>query len=216
MRICGVAVRAEGSPPDGTAPAMIAANHISWLDIFAVSSVHPTRFIAKSEVRDWPLAGWIAERAGTLFIRRERRRDTARINDMVHEALGRGDCVGLFPEGTTTEGDRILKFHSSLFEPAVANAARVHPVAIRYEHPDGSLCRAMAYVGELSFIQSLALVLRQRHVVARVAFAPSVDAAAAGRREIAAAAQARVASLLNVPPPDMERRRASDHPGGSP
>ena len=209
MRICGVAVHAEGTPPGAGEPAMVAANHVSWLDIFAISSAHPTRFIAKSEVRDWPLAGWIAERAGTLFIRRDRRRDTARINDMVHEALGRGDCVGLFPEGTTTEGDRILKFHSSLFEPAVANGARVYPAAIRYQHADGSLCRAIAYVGELSFVQSLALVLRQRHVVARISFAPVIDAARLGRREIAAAAQARVATLLNVPQPDTAPRRAS-------
>lgn len=200
MRITGVAVRAEGSLPSGTlVPAMVAANHVSWLDIFAVSSVFSTRFIAKSEVRDWPLAGWIAERAGTIFIRRERRRDTARINDVVHAALAEGDCVGLFPEGTTTEGDTLLKFHSSLFEPAVANAARVFPVAIRYEHADGSLCRAMAYVGELSFMQSLGLVLRQKHVVARVTFAPPVLAEGRGRREVAAAAEERVASLLRVP-----------------
>jgi 1-acyl-sn-glycerol-3-phosphate acyltransferase len=142
----------------------IAANHVSWLDIFAISRRAPTRFIAKSEIRDWPLAGWIAERAGTIFIRRERRRDTGRISERVHAALAEGDCVGLFPEGATTEGDEMLKFHSSLFEPAVANAAHVHPCAIRYERADGP-CREVAYVGELSFMQSFGLVMRQRGVV---------------------------------------------------
>jgi 1-acyl-sn-glycerol-3-phosphate acyltransferase len=106
---------------------MIAANHVSWLDIFALSAAWPTRFVAKSEIRDWPAAGWIAERAGTLFIRRERKRDIARIHEQIHEVLERGDCVGLFPEGTTSEGDTLLKFHASLFEPAIANGARVHP-----------------------------------------------------------------------------------------
>jgi 1-acyl-sn-glycerol-3-phosphate acyltransferase len=212
-RIVGVSVVADGELPaaDGTV-SMIAANHVSWLDIFAISSVHPTRFIAKSEIRDWPLAGWIAERAGTIFIRRERRRDTARINDLVHAALAEGDCVGLFPEGTTTEGDQLLRFHSSLFEPAVANAARVLPVAIRYEHHDGSLCRAIAYVGELSFVQSLALVIRQRDVVARIAFAPPVGADGLGRREVAALAEARVASALGLPPRGTAPKTPPDPP----
>ncbi|HXN14775.1 MAG TPA: lysophospholipid acyltransferase family protein, partial [Usitatibacter sp.] len=114
LRILNVTVRLEGSPPAlAESATMIAANHISWLDIFLIASLRPARFIAKSEVRDWPIAGWIAERAGTLFIRRARRHDTARINDLVRCALAEGDCVALFPEGTTTEGDRILKFHSS-------------------------------------------------------------------------------------------------------
>lgn len=211
LRIVGVAVLVEGDPPPRTeASAMIAANHVSWLDIFAVSSVRPTRFIAKSEIRDWPLAGWIAERAGTIFIRRERRRDTARINDLVHAALAEGDCVGLFPEGFTSEGDRLLPFHTSLFEPAVANRAHVHPCAIRYEYPDGTLCRAMAYVGELSFMQSLGLVIRQRGVVARLRFAPVVETEGGTRRAVAEAAEARIASLLGLVP---EGRRPRTPPG---
>jgi 1-acyl-sn-glycerol-3-phosphate acyltransferase len=217
MRIVGVRVSADGALPiDPRAPAVIAANHVSWLDIFAISSVHSTRFIAKSEIRDWPIAGWIAERAGTLFIRRERRRDTTRINDRVHESLAEGDCIGLFPEGTTTEGDTLLKFHSSLFEPAVANGARVFPVAIRYEHPDGTLCRSMAYVGELSFVQSLALVLRQKGVTARASFAAPIPAAGLGRREVAALAEARVASLLRLPPPGTGPRTPPDPPTAPP
>jgi 1-acyl-sn-glycerol-3-phosphate acyltransferase len=216
LRIVGVAVRVEGDPPAQGAAAVIAANHVSWLDIFAVQAVHPTRFVAKSEIRDWPVAGWIAERAGTLFIRRGLRRDTARINELVHAALSQGDCVGIFPEGTTTEGDTLLKFHSSLFEPAVANAARVHPCAIRYQHADGSPCRAIAFVGDLSFMQSLGLALRQRGVVASVRFAPAVDAGKLSRREVAAAARERVATLLGLPPADTAPRSASDPPGVPP
>jgi 1-acyl-sn-glycerol-3-phosphate acyltransferase len=217
LRIVGVAVEVQGDPPGaGEVGAMIAANHVSWLDIFAVQAVRPTRFVAKSEVRDWPLAGWIAERAGTLFIRRGLRRDTARINDLVHAALAEGDCVGFFPEGTTTEGDTLLRFHTSLFEPAVANRAHVHPCAIRYEHADGTLCRALAYVGELSFMQSLGLAIRQRGVVARVRFAPAVETAGATRREVAAAARARVASLLGLASPDTPPRSGVDRPGAPP
>ena len=212
VRILGLEMRVDGPIPGAAETgAMIAANHVSWLDVFLVSSVKPTRFIAKSEVRDWPVAGWIAERAGTIFVRRAQRHDTARINDIVHAALSQGDCVGLFPEGTTTMGDRLLKFHSSLFEPAVANAAHVHPLAIRYEHADGSLCRAAAY-DDLSFMQSLALLARQRGVVARLMFAERLEAEGTNRRELARAAESRIASLLGLPVPGSELRRASDPP----
>ena len=202
LAILDIRVRLDGAVPFASgSPAMIAANHVSWLDIFVVSSVEPTRFIAKSEIRDWPVAGFVAERAGTLFIRRDRRRDTARINEEVHDALGEGDCVGLFPEGTTTEGDRLLRFHSSLFEPAVANGAMVYPAALRYEHADGPACRAVAYVGEISFMQSMGLVMRQRGVVARIAFAQPVSAAGLTRREVARLTESRVAGLLGVAAP---------------
>jgi len=214
LRIVGVAARVEGDPPaPGEVAAMIAANHVSWLDIFALQAVRPTRFVAKSEVRDWPIAGWIAERAGTLFIRRGLRRDVTRINEKVHDALACGDCVGIFPEGTTTEGDELLKFHSSLFEPAVSNRAHVHPCAIRYEHADGSLCRAMAYVGELSFMQSLGLALRQRGVVARIRFGEPIEAAEVPRRELASLCRARVATLLGLESPGTAPRTGGDPPG---
>ncbi|HUR89514.1 MAG TPA: lysophospholipid acyltransferase family protein [Ramlibacter sp.] len=213
VRIMGLTVQVTGAPPGAEqSNAMIAANHVSWLDIFVVSGVRSTRFIAKSEIRDWPIVGWIVERSGTLFVRRERRRDTARINELVHAALQRGDIVGLFPEGTTTEGDVLLPFHSSLFEPAVANAAHVYPCAIRYENADGTLCRQMAFVGELSFMQSLGLAIRQRGVVARVSFAPPIHTEGRDRRSVTAAAQEVVASLLGLPSPGTARRT----PGGPP
>lgn len=198
VRIVGVTLRVEGEVPTaGERRSMLAANHVSWLDIFAVNAAWPTRFVAKSEIRDWPLAGWIAERAGTLFIRRERRADVGRIHDRIHEVLEERDCVGLFPEGTTTEGDALLKFHTSLFEPAIANRAHLHPVAIRYERRDGTLAREIAYVGELSFMQSMALVIAQRGVTARVIFGPAIDCAqVTQRREAAHLARTRIANLL--------------------
>jgi 1-acyl-sn-glycerol-3-phosphate acyltransferase len=201
LAILGIRVRCAGRrPPRHRQGVMIAANHVSWVDIFAIASVRHTRFVAKSEIRDWPLAGMIAARAGTLFVHRARRHDTGRIANQVKEALAEGDCVGLFPEGTTTEGDQLLKFHSSLFEPAVAHGARVHPVALRYLHADGTACRAAAFVGELTFAQSLGLVIRTREMVVRVAFADPVDPAGLNRREVAAETHARVATLLGLAP----------------
>jgi 1-acyl-sn-glycerol-3-phosphate acyltransferase len=199
LRILNISTVVAGEPPRDSA-AMIAANHVSWIDIFLIASVRPTRFIAKSEIRGWPIAGWIADRAGTLFIRRDQLRDMARIDARVREMLGDGDCVGLFPEGITTEGDELRKFHSSLFEPAVANGARVHAAAIRYEHPDGTLCRQMSFIGERTFMESMGLIVRQKAVRARITFAPAIETAGVSRREVAAAVEAKVASLLELSP----------------
>ena len=215
LSILAIRVRCEGRPPPHARHgAMIAGNHVSWVDIFAIASVRHTRFIAKSEIRDWPLAGWLAEKSGTIFIRRARRHDTARINALVHDALAEGDCVGLFPEGTTTEGDRLLKFHSSLFEPAVANRARVYPVAVRYEHPDGSPLRAAAYVGDLTLAQSLGLLIRTRETIVRVAFAHPIEPDNLTRQQVAAEAHRRVASLLGLQTPGTAPARDGDRPAG--
>ena len=201
LRILNIAPLVEGEPPGaGEAAAMIAANHVSWIDIFLISTVRPTRFVAKSEIRAWPIAGWIADRAGTLFIRRDQLRDMARIDARVRAVMGEGDCVGLFPEGITTEGDELRKFHSSLFEPAVANGARVHPAAIRYEHPDGTLCRQMSFIGERTFGESIGLILRQGSVRARIIFAPPIDTAGASRRDVAKLVESEIARLLELAP----------------
>ena len=210
LAILAIRVRIEGKPPaHGRHGAMIAANHVSWVDIFAIASVRHTRFIAKSEIRDWPFAGWLAQKTGTIFVHRARRHDTARINKLVHDALGEGECVGLFPEGTTTEGDRLLKFHSSLFEPAVANHARIYPVALRYEHADGTPLRSVAYVGELTFAQSLSLVMRTRETILRLAFAHPIEPGNLSRQKVAAEAHLRVATLLGLPSPGTAPGRAA-------
>jgi 1-acyl-sn-glycerol-3-phosphate acyltransferase len=211
LRALNISTVIEGEVPPDAASVVFVPNHVSWIDVFFISSIHPTRFIAKSEIREWPVAGWIAESVGTIFIHRGRRHDTGRINDIVHNALENGDCVGLFPEGTTTDGDRLLKFHSSLFEPAVANSARVHPVAIRYEEPDGTLCRAAAYVGELTFAQSMGLVIRKPRIIARIRFASPIEAGGMTRRDLAAATADSVASLLGLPRP-----RTAPGTGGDP
>lgn len=207
LRILHVQPRLEGTPPEPARGAMIAANHVSWLDIFVVSSVRPTRFVAKSEIRDWPLAGWMADRTGTIFLRRGHRRDAARINQKVHDALAGGDCVGIFPEGTTTEGDQLLKFHALLFESAIANGAVVHPAAIRYETPEGAACPAAAYAGEMTFMESVGRIIRQRRIVARIAFAEPIDTRGRTRREVSESARAAVARLLGL---------ADTRPGASP
>jgi 1-acyl-sn-glycerol-3-phosphate acyltransferase len=200
LRLLNIVLSVHGARPDEDARNLIiASNHVSWLDIFVINAAQPSLFVAKSEIRDWPLAGWLCEKAGTIFVRRAKRSDTGRINDEMHNALATGATIGLFPEGTTTAGDRLLKFHSSLFEPAVANAATVGPVAIRY----------LTSEGDIGFSDSIRQIIGQKSMIAEITFAPAVSAVGITRRQLAQKSEAAIAAILDVPLPDQHQRFGS-------
>lgn len=199
LRILRIVLDVHGHPPDWqTRNLVIVANHISWLDIFVINAVRPTRFVAKSEIRDWPFAGWLCERAGTIFIKRAKRSDTHKINQVIHDVLAAGDCVGLFPEGTTTSGERLRRFNSSLFEPAVASAAHVAPAAIAYREESGERSLAPAYFDDISFSQSLTQILSCRKLIVEITFADPLDANGQTRRTLAQTSEDIVARILDV------------------
>jgi 1-acyl-sn-glycerol-3-phosphate acyltransferase len=207
LRLLNIVLSIHGARPDeGVRNLIIASNHVSWLDIFVINSAQPSLFVAKSEIRDWPLAGWLCEKVGTLFVRRAKRSDTGRINDEIHDALATGATVGLFPEGTTTAGDRLLKFHSSLFEPAVVNAATVGPVAIRYLTSEGEPNDAAAYHGDIGFSDSIRQIIGQKSMIAEITFAPPIAAVGTTRRQLAQKSEAAIAAILDVPLPDQHQR----------
>lgn len=207
LRILNILLSICGARPARNARNLIVtANHVSWVDIFVISAVQPSRFIAKAEIRDWPIAGWLSDKAGTVFIRRARRRDTAKINETMRKVLAEGATIGFFPEGTTTLGDKLLKFHTSLFEPAVANAATIAPAAIRYRASDGGPPDAVAFVDDLSFAESVALIIAEKSMIAEITFAPQIPAAGLTRRELAFQSEAAIAWILDLPMPDAHWR----------
>ena len=211
LRILNILLSVHGARPAKDARNLIvAANHISWVDIFIINATQPARFIAKAEIRDWPIAGWLCEKAGTIFIRRTRRSDTAKINETMHQVLAEGATIGFFPEGTTTAGDKLLKFHTSLFEPAVANAATIAPAAIGYRASDGEKTNAAAFIGELSFVESVASIISEKSMIAEITFAPQIDAKGLTRRELALTSEAAIARILNVPLPHARLRVGID------
>ena len=195
LRVLGIRLKADGAP-DHVRPLMIVANHVSWLDIFALNAVMPVRFVAKSEIRRWPAIGWLSARTGTLFIERGRRRDAARVGGLVTQAMRSGDVVAVFPEGTTTDGSQVLRFHSSLLQPALTAGARVQPVFLRFERADGSLCIEAAYDGDKSLWHTLLQITAEREIRVRLQFLPLLEAGAADRRALADAAQAAIVSRL--------------------
>lgn len=206
-----VSIKGEAPRPDA-AKVVFVSNHISWLDPALFIALRPAHFVAKSEIRSWPVLGWLAEKAGTLFIERGRRHDTARINQALSQALGAGDCVGLFPEGTTTNGATLKPFHASLLQAAVLAQATLYPVAIRYCHPDGSLNTAPAYTDNISFGESLKRVLAQPAIHAELVFAAPIPASGKSRRELAALAEKAIASALNLAAPCRKPGKPDDPP----
>lgn len=182
------AVRGEG--------ALIVANHVSWLDIHVLHSLLPSRFVSKAEVRDWPLIGWMASRAGTLYLERTRKSDARRVSDEMAALLRDGECLALFPEGTTTDGTRLLPFYPSLLQPAVVAGARVWPAVIRYRHADGRINLDAAYHDDISLWQSLRRVLAQDEILAEVTFLPPIASVGLHRRELAGRAEAAIRAHL--------------------
>ena len=216
LRILGIRLRIIGQPPRVDGPLMLVANHVSWLDIFLINTAWHARFVAKSEIRKWPVVGWLSARSGTLFIERERRRDTARINDVVVAALQAGDRVVVFAEGTTTDGTEVLPFHASLLQPIVASGGTAAPVAMRYLYPDGSRSEHATYTGTRSLLESMRLLASQRETIAELAFCEPVPTAGLHRRDLAEQTATLIAAALSLPAPGTRRKKASGPPAAPP
>ena len=217
LTIFNVETQFHGTMPNlETQGTVIISNHISWLDIWLIYAIRPVRFISKADVRDWPVIGWLALRSGTLFIRRDQRRHTATINRQAAELLTQGDCIGLFPEGTTTDGLRLLPFHSSLFQAAVIHQAPVIMLGIRYFLPDGSIDTAPAYHGGLTLLDSFRAVLARRRIHVEVTCLGTLDTHGKTRREISLAAETAIAKHLNLPVPHKTPEKPADLPAAEP
>jgi 1-acyl-sn-glycerol-3-phosphate acyltransferase len=203
LRVLNIRTVVRGRPPMVRGQgALLVANHVSWLDIHLLHSLLPARFVSKAEVRGWPVIGWMAEAAGTLFLERSRKSDAARMNTVMAGHLKDGDCLALFPEGTTTDGGKLLPFYPSLFQPAVEAGALVWPAIIRYLNPDGTPCVEAAYYDDISLGESVNMILRQTAFVAEITFLPAIATAGLARREVARLAEAVMRAALAGAEPD--------------
>lgn len=203
LRMLQVEARFRGLPEGGLpGNLLIVANHISWLDIFVLHSVRPSRFIAKTELRRWPVLGHLVAGCGTLFLDRESRRDAHRVNRQARDVLAAGDTIAIFPEGTTTDGKSVLPFKSSLLQPIVDARGHVQPIAIRYVGRSGAYSDAPVYIGDTTFIDSLWRVLSERSLVVELEFGPTLSTHARHRRELSREAEAFIRAVLERLPRD--------------
>ncbi|MDX1915324.1 MAG: lysophospholipid acyltransferase family protein [Methylophilus sp.] len=189
----------HGSLPDKqTQSTMFVANHISWTDIHALNSIVPVRFIAKIEIKSWPIFGYLVSKSGTLFINRSIRKDAARIVDITTESLKEQDNVCLFPEGTTTDGTHTLPFKSSIIQAAIEAKATIWPVAIYYPLPDGKPNINMAFAGETTMLESMKLILRMRNPVAKLYFLTPIPCDNHTRQSVTKLAYDTIIAQLNA------------------
>ena len=213
LGILNVHIHLKGVAPDlASHNVMFVANHVSWLDIHLLNAVRPARFVSKSEVRDWPVIGWLAQKVGTLFIERTKRHDTARVNHAVSAALNNGDCIVVFPEGTTSSGKIMRPFHASLLQPAVPSQSVIWPIALRYVHADASINTAPAYADDITLKDSMVQVLSQPVIHAEMMYLETISAHGKTRKELAKAAERVISSALNLVVPCKGSGKPDDLP----
>ena len=177
---------------------LIVANHVSWLDIFVMNALQPCHFVAKSDIRSWPIAGWLSAKTGTIFLARGKQRDVRRIYEGLVLQIQQDKRIAFFPEGTTGAQGGILPFHSNLFEAAIEAQVPVLPFAIRYIDQYGSLQHAVDYIGEMTFMESMKVILQARETTAELILLPAIATDGAHRRELAQAARQVIAQELGV------------------
>jgi 1-acyl-sn-glycerol-3-phosphate acyltransferase len=150
---------------------LLVSNHLSYLDILAISAVTPAVFVAKADVRRWPLFGALAKMSGAIFIQRERRLQVGEVNEQIESALAAGALVVVFPEGTSSNGDTILPFRTSLLEPATRGGRDLSVSWLHYELEDGDARNEVCYWGDHTFFPHLLNLLGKRSIHSTLRFA---------------------------------------------
>src|SRR6266699_5597596 len=177
-RVIGIRVTTCGSMPRS---GLLVCNHLSYLDVIVLSSIGPCVFVAKRDIATWPLFGWLARAAGTIFVDREHRLASANVVDLVQEAVAGGSLVVLFPEGTSSDGSTVLPFKSSLLESAVQLRCPVTAVAIEYALDDGSVADEVCYWRDMTLVPHLLNLFCKREVRSKCSF--SLPKIRAGNRK---------------------------------
>lgn len=176
LRVFHLRPRVTGPVPSS---GLLACNHLSYLDIVVLGAIAPCVFVSKSEVRSWPVFGWFASLAGTLFLRRGQKSDLARMKGEMRQALDTGSLVVLFPEGTTSDGRAVLPFKSSLLEPATRPPHALSAGLIEYTLTDGNVAEEVCYWRDMTLAPHLLNLLGKRGLQARLCFMklpqPSLD-----------------------------------------
>jgi 1-acyl-sn-glycerol-3-phosphate acyltransferase len=183
--------------------ALLVANHVSWLDISVIGAQGRIGFVSKAEVREWPLIGWMAGIAGTLFMTRGANQ-TGEVIHRVDERLRTGVAMVVFPEGTTTDGARLLRFHPRLLAAGQGAGIRVQPVAVRFG-TNGAPDPIAPFVGDDALLPHLARLVRHTGLRVRLHFLPPLEGRELSRGEISEYCRSAIAAALDMetalPPP---------------
>lgn len=188
-RIFGVAVESRGSFPDGA--QLVVANHISWLDIQILHSLSPMGFVAKAEIKRWPVAGYLARVGGTVFLKRGSSDSATDVVVAMAERLEQGGKVAIFPEGGVLPGFGVKRFHARLFAAAIETGTDVQPVAVRYVR-DAAHQKSKTFLPGESFVRNFFRLLSQPRCLAQAFVLEPLPASGTARRQLALAAESAV------------------------
>lgn len=198
LQAFGVSVRVHGAL--NCRAQILVANHVSWLDVIVLLALCPhARFVSKAEVRRWPLIGRLAEGVQTIFVERDRPRQTIAAVDSIVVALSAGETVIVFPEGTTTDGHAVLPFRAPLLHAAWLASAPVQPLALRYADARHEVSPCVPYIDDDSLLGSLWRTASAPGLVATVMALPVHDLVSNDRRANAAALRAVIQAALEAP-----------------
>jgi 1-acyl-sn-glycerol-3-phosphate acyltransferase len=198
MRVLGVVARYQGTCPDR---GVVISNHLGYLDIIVFAALHRCVFVAKSEIRSWPFLGWMTTMAGTVYVDRGRGGSATRAADGMQAAENAGIPVVFFPEGTTSNGTSVRKFHSGLLVKSLEAAQPITAAYLRYKltHDNGpgvTVENDVSYWGDTSLLKHIFRILGLRGIEVDLSFADSPIPFAGGldQRKLLAA-EARVAVM---------------------
>lgn len=196
--ILGLRIQVEGDIPANS--SLLVSNHISWLDIPLLSSLLPVNFLSKDGVRRWPVIGWLAWKSGTLFIKRGNDGAANQANLEITRHLKVDQNVLIFPEGTTTDGSRIRRFHPRLFAVAIDNSISIQPVGIHYPDGNGENSHIAAFIDNEPFTSNLWKILGEPSIQANVYFLPIIMSGHdTHRRALAEATRSQIVKVLDLP-----------------
>jgi len=195
-RIMGMRVKVVGAI-EGGGGVLVASNHISWLDIVSISTVGPISLIAKKQVDTWPFFGLLARLQETVYVERERRAKTAEQRDVIKDRLSQGDTIVLFPEGTSSDGNRVLPFKSALLSAAEGKirdrnggekAIRVQPMSVAYTKIQGLPMNRdyrpfVAWYGDMDLIPHLLELFSLGPIDCEITIHPSMTVEQMGSRK---------------------------------
>ena len=162
VSIVGIKLSVVGKTPADNESALWVANHISWLDIPIIGS-EGVSFLSKSEIRKWPVIGWLGEKGGTVFIKRGGKNASQQASTKIADSILLGDSVLVFPEATTTDGKDVKRFHARIFAPVIDHKLTVQPIAIRYLDENGKHHPSIEW-GDESFISNVMKILAETNI----------------------------------------------------
>ena len=199
LKIFGIQLQVNNADALTDSSYLLAANHVSWMDIHAINAFKPIRFVAKSEVEQWPIFGWMAKQLGTVFINRESSRHARQVvTDMA--VLLKTQSICIFPEGTSTIGKSVQTFKPNLFEAAILAHVPVLPIAIAYRsRSTGLRSNAPAFIGDMGLLESMSNVIASRDIEVHLSLAePYLTGKAenADRKELALYCQEAITKTL--------------------